>query len=42
MVYKHITTPFIDFFLYLQNRQMGDKNGQMGKDLKGENGQMGK
>ena len=42
MVYKHRTTPFIDFILNLQNGQMGDKNGQMGKYLKGENGKIGK
>lgn len=42
MIYKHKTTPFIHFILKLQNGQMGDKNGQMVKDLKGENGQIGK
>ena len=35
-------TPFIDFVLNLQNGQMGDKNGQMGKNLKGENGKISK
>ena len=41
-VYKHKTTPFIDFVPHLQNGQMGVKNGQMGKYLNGENGQIGK
>ena len=44
-VYKHKTTPFIDFVSHLQNGQMGVKNGQMGKYLKvenDENGQIGK
>ena len=29
----------MDFSFDLQNGQIGDINGQMGKDLKGENGQ---
>ena len=42
MVYNHSTTPFIDFFYYYQNGQKGDKELPMGKDLYGENGQIGK
>ena len=39
MVYKQRKTPIIDIILNLQNGLVGDKNGLMGKDLKGENGQ---
>ena len=42
MVYKPRTTPTIDFYFEFKNGQMGDKNCQMGKTLKGENGQIGK
>ena len=34
------TTPFFDFIFNFKNGQMGDKNGQMGKYPKGENGKI--
>ena len=41
MVYKQRKSSFIDVIFNLQNCKMGDNNSQMGKDIKGENGQIG-